>query len=219
MIVKRPWLVRRGGADRARDPHRADPPHPVRAVEHRVPGDVEPGLQDAADPDRRRRRHRRDLTRSCCWPTTRTTPWRSPRPQRKVDGIRLSAAYAPGTDGRTAIDVIPHDETVNSSSVKVVDAVTAATKDAAGLHRDGRAGRDDRRLPARGLRQVPLRHRADRAHHVPAADADLPLDPAAAQGGRPQPDQPGRRARSGDLVLAGGQRLAARSSASRPPVR
>jgi RND superfamily putative drug exporter len=46
----------------------------------------------------------------------------------KVEGILLSAAYAPGTDGRTAIDVIPHDETVNSSSVKVVDAVTAATQ-------------------------------------------------------------------------------------------
>jgi putative drug exporter of the RND superfamily len=46
----------------------------------------------------------------------------------KVDGILLSAAYAPGTDGRTAIDVIPNDETVNSSSVKVVDAVTAATQ-------------------------------------------------------------------------------------------
>ncbi len=46
---------------------------------------------------------------------------------REVDGIRLAAAYAPGTDGRTAIDVIPHDETVNSSSVEVVDAVTAAT--------------------------------------------------------------------------------------------
>ena len=46
----------------------------------------------------------------------------------KVDGIRLSAAYPPGTDGRTAIDVIPYDETVNSNSVEVVDAVTAATK-------------------------------------------------------------------------------------------
>jgi RND superfamily putative drug exporter len=45
-----------------------------------------------------------------------------------VDGVRLAAAYAPGTDGRTAIDVIPNDETVNSSSVEVVDAVTAATK-------------------------------------------------------------------------------------------
>ncbi|HEX3221141.1 MAG TPA: MMPL family transporter [Nocardioides sp.] len=46
----------------------------------------------------------------------------------KVDGIRASAAYAPGTDGRTAVDVIPENETVNSSSVEVVDAVTAATK-------------------------------------------------------------------------------------------
>ncbi len=46
----------------------------------------------------------------------------------KVDGIRLAAAYPPGTDGRTAIDVIPYDETVNSNSVEVVDAVTAATK-------------------------------------------------------------------------------------------
>jgi putative drug exporter of the RND superfamily len=46
----------------------------------------------------------------------------------KVDGIRLAAAYQPGTDGRTAIDVIPEDETVNSNSVEVVDAVTAATK-------------------------------------------------------------------------------------------
>src|SRR5262249_8572346 len=46
----------------------------------------------------------------------------------RVDGIRLAAAYAPGTDGRTAIDVIPVDETVNSSSVQVVDAVTAATE-------------------------------------------------------------------------------------------
>ena len=46
----------------------------------------------------------------------------------KVDGIRLAAAYPPGTDGRTAIDVIPHDETVNSNSVEVVDAVTATTK-------------------------------------------------------------------------------------------
>ncbi len=45
-----------------------------------------------------------------------------------VDGIRLSAAYSPGTDGRTAIDVIPTNETVNSNSVAVVDAVTAATK-------------------------------------------------------------------------------------------
>jgi RND superfamily putative drug exporter len=44
----------------------------------------------------------------------------------KVDGVHVSAAYSPGTDGRTAIDVIPDDETVNSSSVKVVDAVTAA---------------------------------------------------------------------------------------------
>ena len=46
----------------------------------------------------------------------------------KVGGIRLSAAYAPGADGRTAIDVIPDDETVNSSSVAVVDAVAAATR-------------------------------------------------------------------------------------------
>ena len=46
----------------------------------------------------------------------------------KVDGIILSEAYTPGTDERTAIDVIPHDETVNSNSVKVVDAVTATTK-------------------------------------------------------------------------------------------
>ena len=46
----------------------------------------------------------------------------------KVAGIRLSAANAPGADGRTAIDVIPNHETVNSSSVGVVDAVTAATK-------------------------------------------------------------------------------------------
>jgi RND superfamily putative drug exporter len=46
----------------------------------------------------------------------------------KVDGIVLSVSYPPGADGRTAIDVIPHSETVNSSSVKVVDAVTAATK-------------------------------------------------------------------------------------------
>ncbi len=46
----------------------------------------------------------------------------------KVDGVRLAAVYAPGADGRTAVDVIPHEETVNSSSVAVVDAVTAATK-------------------------------------------------------------------------------------------
>jgi putative drug exporter of the RND superfamily len=46
----------------------------------------------------------------------------------KVPGIRLAAAYQPGTDGRTAIDVIPDNETVDSSSVAVVDAVTAATK-------------------------------------------------------------------------------------------
>ena len=46
----------------------------------------------------------------------------------KVDGILLSAAYAPGTDGRTAIDVIPREETVNSSSVGIVDTVTEATK-------------------------------------------------------------------------------------------
>jgi RND superfamily putative drug exporter len=46
----------------------------------------------------------------------------------KVEGIRVAAAYAPGTDGRTAIDVIPDDETVNSSSVEVVDRVTAATE-------------------------------------------------------------------------------------------
>jgi RND superfamily putative drug exporter len=44
----------------------------------------------------------------------------------KVDGIRVSAAYTPGTDGRTAVDVVPTDETVNSSSVQTVDAVTAA---------------------------------------------------------------------------------------------
>jgi RND superfamily putative drug exporter len=50
----------------------------------------------------------------------------------KVDGVRLSAPYQPGTDGRTAIDVVPRDETVNSSSVKVVDDVTAATKDLPG---------------------------------------------------------------------------------------
>ncbi|HTY73622.1 MAG TPA: MMPL family transporter [Actinomycetes bacterium] len=50
----------------------------------------------------------------------------------KVDGIRLSVPYAPGSDGRTAIDVVPHDETVNSNSVKVVDAVVAATKDLPG---------------------------------------------------------------------------------------
>ncbi len=46
----------------------------------------------------------------------------------KVDGIRVSAAYTPGTDGRTAVDVVPTDETVNSSSVQTVDAVTAAVK-------------------------------------------------------------------------------------------
>jgi RND superfamily putative drug exporter len=46
----------------------------------------------------------------------------------KVDGVRASAAYAPGSDGRTAVDVIPEEETVNSSSVKVVDAVTAAAQ-------------------------------------------------------------------------------------------
>ena len=46
----------------------------------------------------------------------------------KVDGIRVSAAYTPGSDGRTAVDVIPDHETVNSSSVQVVDSVTAATK-------------------------------------------------------------------------------------------
>src|SRR4051812_30576713 len=46
----------------------------------------------------------------------------------KVDGVRVSAAYRPGTDGRTAVDVVPTDETVNSSSVEVVDAVTAATE-------------------------------------------------------------------------------------------
>src|SRR3954449_11269874 len=39
----------------------------------------------------------------------------------KVEGIRLAAAYAPGTDGRTAIDVIPDNETVNSNSVQVID--------------------------------------------------------------------------------------------------
>jgi RND superfamily putative drug exporter len=46
----------------------------------------------------------------------------------KVDGVRVSAPYTPGTDGRTAIDVVPNDETVNSSSVEVVDAVTAAAE-------------------------------------------------------------------------------------------
>jgi len=46
----------------------------------------------------------------------------------KVDGVHVSAAYSPGTDGRTAVDVIPTNETVNSNSVEVVDAVTAATE-------------------------------------------------------------------------------------------
>ena len=46
----------------------------------------------------------------------------------KVDGVRLAVPYAPGTDGRTAVDVIPDHETVNSNSVEVVDRVTAATE-------------------------------------------------------------------------------------------
>ena len=65
-----------------------------------------------------------------------------------------------------------------------------------------------RRLSPRCLRQLPVRHRADRGHHVHPAGTDVPVDPAAAQGCRPQPDQPLRRHGCLDVLLAGGARLA-----------
>ena len=103
--------------------------HQDRAVQHRLAGRRRPGVRDAADPDRRRRRHRRRSPRSRCWPTTRTTPRPSRRPRGKVDGDppgrglrgRAPTGARRSTSSRTT-------RPSNSSSVEVVDAVTAADR-------------------------------------------------------------------------------------------
>ncbi len=50
----------------------------------------------------------------------------------EVPGIRSVSIAEPGIDGRVAVDVIPNAETVDSSSVAVVDDVAAATSDLPG---------------------------------------------------------------------------------------
>ena len=127
---------------------------------------------------------------------------------REVDGIQLAAVVLGRRRTTAVIQVVPVEETVDSSSNEVVD--DGPDHGRGGRRRRGpgdRRRRDRRGLLHRGLRQVPVRAGPDRADHLRPADADVPLDPAAHQGRGAQPGLAGRGLRRGRLLLAGGPRL------------
>ena len=156
-------LARRGAAlVMLGDAHRAGLRHQDRAGPDRVPGQRRAGLQGAADLEStvvsgtawsRRSRCSSRATRS------RRAPTRSSTAALTVDGV--SAAFAPDAaglaDGRQrAIDVIPTDETVDSDERQGGRRRRATrSRTLPGYIGTAGAGRDHRRLPARGLRQVP----------------------------------------------------------------
>ena len=133
-----------------------------RPGEHRLAGQQRPAVRRLADPDRRRRRHRRAHADRGARPGgRRRRPSRTP--PRQVDGRPAGRGLGASTDGRRPSSTsCPSDETVDSSTQRRgrrrarprSRALPTATSGSTG------AGRDGAGLLHRGLRQVPVRARA-----------------------------------------------------------
>ena len=135
----------------------------------------------------------------------------------KVDGIRMAVVTPPGKDGIVNIVVVPDHETLNNANIATVTAVRDATKHLPGY--DGIAGA--------GATVIDYQKAVyDNFPYVLALIAlvtfvllgpDVPLNPAAAEGGRAQPAQRRRRLRPHYLVLAGRPRVQRGLRHPRPP--
>ena len=136
---------------------------------------------------------------------------RRPRPTRPARSTASSWPWSAPTDGDQAVvDVVPGrrdrgqlDATQRGRRRPEPPSRPPSTA------RCGVTGarRDRRGLLQRGLRQVPLRAGPDRADHLRAAGADVPVGAAAAQGRAAQPGLAGGGVRRDRVLLAAGPRL------------
>ena len=186
--------------------------HQDRPGADQLAGQRRPGLRAAADAARRRRprRHRvadggagqgKDPAGSAEHAADRAA---------KVDGV--AAAFAPDTPqwrtGRRRAGRRHPDRRRPSTRPRRTSSTTCrarSTGPRCGGHRRRRP--DGARLHQRGLQEVPLQPRADRAGDVHPAGAHVPLDRAADQGGAAQHHLGQRDVRRDRAVLAGGPRV------------
>ena len=128
----------------------------------------------------------------------------------QVDGIERALVPngpASNRNGQTVLVLIPDEETVNSKSIGVVQAGQERRRRTARSRRCHRDRGCPDRLPARGVRQLPVDVDDHRGADVPAAGACLPLAAAAVQGDPAQPGVASRNPRADGAVLAGRARL------------
>ena len=113
-----------------------------------------------------------------------------------VAGVRMAIAPAGlgwkvGVD--SVVDVLPVADGTSNGARATLGRVRTSVRRLVARGPGGRPAGPERGLRLGGLRQLPAHDRADRGAHLPAAGARVPVDRAAAQGGRAQRRLGGRR--------------------------
>ena len=125
------------------------------------------------------------------WPSLPTTP------QWRTDGAARRRRHPDRGDGRLHQGARRRGRHEPPSTTSPGSSASPAS------------GADRPRLHQRGLQEVPAQPRAHRAGDVPAAGADVPVDPAAGQGGAAEHRLGRRDLRRDGAVLAAGPRVGA----------